>query len=476
LTVPDVSVIVPVYNTMPYLTACLDSLVAQTIGPDRLEVIAVDDGSTDGSGAEIDRFVAEHPEFVQAVHQPNSGGPASPCNRGLEVATGRYVFFVGGDDYLGVETLDRLVRIADQWESDVLVAKLVSAGGRSVETKMYAEQAESLDLFDSRLPYAMSNTKLFRRSLIEDHNLRFPEDLPMGSDQPFTFEALLHSRRTSVVNDYDYYTAVRREDSSNITFSSTGRRRIDFAARMMDFVAARVDAGPRRDAILIRHFDWEINETLQLGYLDSAPEDQQVVRETVERLVDDYLTEAVSARLGVAKRVRIRLAAAGLTDELEQAIQDEFGIDRRPPSYVVDGDRLFLDFAGFGGALPDDAYELHVRDLLPAMKKRVDVTASSSGSSVRVVAHVPVVTRGAAAQLAVIDRAGASIAAEPLATWPAQRTTDLDVIVPKASGLQLRIPLADTNVDLPIPNVAKRSAVARAGAAIRRRMREFGRT
>jgi hypothetical protein len=341
---------------------------------------------------------------------------------------------------------------------------------------MYADQVESLDLFDSRLPYAMGNTKLFRRSLIDEHNLRFPEDLPMGSDQPFTFEALLHSRRTSVVNDYDYYHAVRRGDLSNITFSSTGRRRIDFAARMMDFVAARVEAGPRRDAILIRHFDWEINETLQLGYLDSAPEDQQAVRETVRRLADDYLTEALSARLGVAKRVRIRLAAAGLTDELEQAIQDEFGIDRRPPSYVVDGDRLYLDFAGFGGQLEDDAYELHVRELLPAMKKRVDVTGSSSGSSVHVVAHVPVVTRGAAAQLEVIDPSGASVAASPLAGWPEHRTTDLDITVSKAAALHLRIPLADQSVDLPIPSVAKRSATARVASAIRRRMREFART
>lgn len=472
---PDVSVIVPVYNTMPYLTACLESLVGQTLAADRFEIIAVDDGSTDGSGQQIDRYAAEHPDLIRVVHQPNSGGPASPCNRGLELATGKYVFFVGGDDYLGAEALERLVKVADEWESDVVLAKIVSAGTRSVESKMYLEQVESLDLFDSRLPYAMGNTKLFRRSLIDEHDLRFPEDLPMGSDQPFTFSALLHSRRTSVVNDYAYYYGVRREDSSNITFSATGRLRIDFTAKMMDFVASKVEAGPRRDAILIRHFDWEVNETLQLGFVESPDEDQQAVCQIVARLVDDYLTEPVSARLAVAKRVRIRLAAAGRTDVLVQAIRDELGDERRRPSYVVDGNRLFLDFAGFGDALPDDAYELHARELSAAMEKRVELTASDVRGSIHIEATAPVVTRGATLRLEVVDAQGNALAASPLSQWPEHRATTFDLTVPKADGLALRIPLADATVDLAIPGTAKRSVAARAGAAIRRRMREFDR-
>jgi len=61
LTTPDVTVVVAVYNTMPYLTECLNSLAGQSIGRDRLQVVAVNDGSTDGSGPELDRFAAKYP-------------------------------------------------------------------------------------------------------------------------------------------------------------------------------------------------------------------------------------------------------------------------------------------------------------------------------------------------------------------------------------------------------------------------------
>src|SRR5262245_31419228 len=105
---PDVSVIVPVYNTRAYLGRCLNSLLRQTIGADRLEIVAVDDGSTDGSGAELDRYARRHPNTIKVIHQANSGGPAGPCNRALDVATGRYVFFVGADDWLGPDALRRL--------------------------------------------------------------------------------------------------------------------------------------------------------------------------------------------------------------------------------------------------------------------------------------------------------------------------------------------------------------------------------
>lgn len=83
---PDVTIIVPVYNAMPYLTTCLDSLVGQTIDHARMHVVAVNDGSTDGSDRELERYAAAHPGLFTVHHQANSGGPARPCNVGLDLA------------------------------------------------------------------------------------------------------------------------------------------------------------------------------------------------------------------------------------------------------------------------------------------------------------------------------------------------------------------------------------------------------
>ena len=63
-------------------------------------MVVCHDGSTDDSGAELDRFAKKYPDTVKVIHQANSGGPAAPSNRALDVATGRYVYFIGSDDHL----------------------------------------------------------------------------------------------------------------------------------------------------------------------------------------------------------------------------------------------------------------------------------------------------------------------------------------------------------------------------------------
>ncbi|MEE3920645.1 glycosyltransferase [Micromonospora sp. BRA006-A] len=263
---PDVTVVVAVYNTMPYLTACLDSLVGQTIGLDRLEVVAVDDGSTDGSGAELDRYAKRYPGTVRVLHQANSGGPAAPSNVALDHARGRYVFFIGSDDHLGPEALERLVDAADRWDSDVVLGRMVGTNKRYVHQAVYATTQERLDLFGSDLPWSLSNTKLFRRDLIERHGLRYRTDMPMGSDQPFTL-GCFRAKKVSVLGDYEYYYAVKRDNAQNITYASRFEERLRCAEELVGFVAGLIEPGPRRDAVLVRHFTWEVAKLLRAEFL-----------------------------------------------------------------------------------------------------------------------------------------------------------------------------------------------------------------
>ncbi|MFC5170519.1 glycosyltransferase family 2 protein [Streptomyces mutomycini] len=359
MTRPDVSVVVAVYNTMPYLTDCLNSLVGQSIGAGRLEVVAVDDGSTDGSGAELDRFAAEYPGTVKVIHQENSGGPAAPSNRALDVATGRYVYFIGADDHLGEEALARMVACADEYDSDVVIGKMVGTNGRYVHQKLYKRNDPDIDLFRSELPFTLANTKLFRRELVEKHGLRFPEDLPVGSDQPFTVEACVRARRISVLADYDFYYAVKRGDAGNITYRADHLSRLHCTAAIMKHAAALVEAGPDRDALLRRHFTWELSKLVQSDFpaLDAGV--RREVCAGIAALADEYLTDGLRDSLDVKRRVRICLARAGAVDELIRAVTDE--TERGAPPFLLEDGRAFALYPGFRDeelGLPDRVYEL----------------------------------------------------------------------------------------------------------------------
>ncbi|MEU3945511.1 glycosyltransferase [Streptomyces sp. NPDC029526] len=357
--VPDVSVVVAVYNTMPYLTECLNSLVGQSIGRDRLEVVAVDDGSTDGSGAELDRFAERYPDTVRVIHQENSGGPAAPSNRALDLATGRYVFFVGADDHLGEEALERLVAYADAHGSDVVAGRMAGTNGRYVHQALYKENAPDVRLDGSALPFTLSNTKLFRRELVEQHKLRFPEHLPVGSDQPFTIEACVRARRISVLADYTCYYAVRRGDAGNITYRADHLARLRCTAEIMDFTAGLIEPGQERDAVLRRHFTWELAKLVQDDFpgLDRAL--QRDLCAGIARLADAYFTDGIRDAMDVRRRVRICLARAGAVDELCEAITSE-KLHGAPP-FVLDGDRAYARYPGFRDprtGLADRCFEL----------------------------------------------------------------------------------------------------------------------
>src|SRR5829696_10154409 len=126
---PSVSVIVPVYDPGPHIDDCIRSLLGQTLPREELELIFVDDGSTDGTGERLDALAAEH-AHVKVEHIPNSGWPGKPRNVGIEMATGEYVFFVDNDDWIEPDALERLVAMAREDRADIVIGKVVGHGKR----------------------------------------------------------------------------------------------------------------------------------------------------------------------------------------------------------------------------------------------------------------------------------------------------------------------------------------------------------
>jgi poly(ribitol-phosphate) beta-N-acetylglucosaminyltransferase len=354
-SLPDVTVIVAVYNTMPYLTACLRSLMEQTIGPDRLEIVAVDDGSTDGGGAELDRWAARHPDTIKVVHQENSGGPAGPNNLAMGLATGRYLFFVGADDYLGAEALERLVTAADELDADIVLGRMTGVGGRNVNQAVYrGGNRDDIDLVNSPLPWALSNTKLYRRRLVTHHAIDYPEELRSCSDQIFTLRAIAAARRIAVRADYEFYYAVRRADAGNITYRTTLSDFVHDGAVVMDLAADVITDPVAAERVRHRHFTWELGKLLGRRFVEAERDEQERVHAGLRKLADAYLTEPIRQKLDVRHRVRLSVCQHGTL-----AVASCWDGGRATP-VLADGGRLYAAVPGFRDAakgFPDDWFD-----------------------------------------------------------------------------------------------------------------------
>lgn len=209
-----VSVIIPIYNAGDHLEPLLESLAAQDLDAGEFEVIAIDDGSTDGSGKLLDKWTRRVPNMT-VVHQENSGWPGLPRNSGFDLSTGRYVFFADADDWLAPGALRGLTRFADRHQSDIVMPKMAGVDGRWVPSHVYRSTR-----VDAPLEHAfktLSPQKLFRRSLLEEHDIRFPTGKVRLEDGMFLARAYLLAWRVSTLADDDLYFIRKRNDATSLS-------------------------------------------------------------------------------------------------------------------------------------------------------------------------------------------------------------------------------------------------------------------
>jgi hypothetical protein len=381
---PDVSVIVAVHNTETLLPETFASLQKQTLGADRIQVVLVNDGSIDESGRVCDEFAATYPGPINVIHQENSGTPAVPFNRGLDVATGRYVFFLGSDDYLWEEALQRLVQAADRWESDVIFGPVAGVDGHAVARQVYRHgTSKDLDLYTTALPYALANAKMYRRSLIESIGLRYREDMRQRCDQPFTLTAVVKGRRTSLLTDGDYYFARPRQDRSNVTYTADYDESLYSTEIVMDTIAELIEAGPRRDHVMKRQFELSLDRLLDAHFMDAAPEARRRVMERIESLAGRYLTDDLAAQLPAEIRTRLVCAQRGDEAALLEVIDACTSPDPHAAvPIVIEGDDVYLALPPFRTAgWSDDIFWTDLRLLTRVSRTVRAVGASWQGRS-----------------------------------------------------------------------------------------------
>ena len=187
-----ISVIVPVFNVAGYLPQCVDSILSQDYG--NLEVILIDDGSTDGSGEICDRYAALDSR-VRAIHQKN-GGAAAAKNAGLRLATGEYLAFADSDDYLELGAYGFLMKVLLENGADAVQGSFREVyRNRAEEQRISEEILEGYDYllrFPKDFSCALLWNKLYRRALFDGV---FFEEGHKIDDEYFTYQGFLQPRK-----------------------------------------------------------------------------------------------------------------------------------------------------------------------------------------------------------------------------------------------------------------------------------------
>lgn len=220
-----VSIIIPVYNTVNYLERCLQSAVSQTYR--NLEIICVDDGSTDGSGRIVDEFAAKDDRII-VIHQINQG-ESNARNSGLRIASGDYIGFMDCDDWIEPDMYEALVKALEDEEADMAIAgfyrefeevnkpRITVRNEKKVEPEAFDGKQLLRYLYerDAYRTFAYIWDKLYKREVIyggSEDLILFDESMKLGGDVLYLAQCALNTKRAVYV-DRTFYHYLQRDSS-----------------------------------------------------------------------------------------------------------------------------------------------------------------------------------------------------------------------------------------------------------------------
>lgn len=259
---PLISVIIPVYNVEEYLPRCVDSVINQT--HDNLEILLVNDGSTDKSGEICDSFAAKD-KCVRVIHQENAGVSAAR-NAGIDAASGGWIGFVDSDDWVEPDMYEKLLNAAISGGKQLAGCRFFKhciGGWQNTRTcpqiPAVISRSEALVhlVNEGHFEVSMCNicNKIFQRDLFEEGGrTRLDTSLYYGEDLIFTTQALLRTDGLAYVSEALYHYCTREGSAMN---SFSGRRLTELTAW-------------RRVILLLEPVSKELANLAKLRYTDAA--------------------------------------------------------------------------------------------------------------------------------------------------------------------------------------------------------------
>lgn len=289
---PKISIIVPIYNVQQYLEPCLDSLVDQTL--DSLEIIMINDGSTDKSGDIMRKYAEEYANFF-AYDKPN-GGLGQARNFGVKFAKGKYIAFVDSDDIVVFDAYEKMFATAEQTGSDIVVGNVMRFNSRKVypstlHQKIFSRKKLKAHISrDHELIYDTTAwNKLFRKSFWDENHLVFPEHM-LYEDIPVTIPAHYLAHSVDVLDDIVYYWRSRDFGDQSITQDRTDihnlEDRLKAVSMVNDFFTEQHITGS-----LLAEKDYKLLNTDLLIYLNKLTEAGDQYVDLYFKWVTQYLKD-----------------------------------------------------------------------------------------------------------------------------------------------------------------------------------------
>lgn len=227
---PTVSIIIPAYNSGLFIHIILDSLIAQTCK--NFEVIVVNDGSADNTGAVVEGYICSSPLNLRLITQENAG-VSTARNVGLDNAQGEFCIFIDSDDYVEPHFLEKLLCKQEETSADVVYCGCNQGGRNSVKPQPATFQEGNLlrQRIQREVLFHLGGV-LIRRSFLIRENIRFNTELALGEDLLFTY-TILAKQHLHAVPEYLYHQTYRENSVMNSAWS---KKDYEHNARAMDVI------------------------------------------------------------------------------------------------------------------------------------------------------------------------------------------------------------------------------------------------
>ncbi|CAM4489188.1 glycosyltransferase EpsJ [Paenibacillus endophyticus] len=301
----SISVILPIYNAEKWIRDCLDSIINQPFR--HIELLLINDGSTDQSGAVCEAFAARDSR-IRVMHKPNRG-TSSARNIGLKAATGKYISFVDADDVIDELFFVKLYAAAEQFECETVICGYESLQKREEKPPQFTlhtvmngkELVLSAERAHSGNELCFVWRCLFLRSLIEKRNIRFQEGLTIGEDMIFLLEVVLAADRVYAIPDllYRYNTHNNADSLTRSSFRPHLEKclilQYELRKRLSDKTGLLVNDRYRKD--MASYYIGEIRSML-ITNMKSNPED--ITKADMKRILHLKMMTDSTMQLGFA--------------------------------------------------------------------------------------------------------------------------------------------------------------------------------